>query len=99
MAKPCASDGVGEALWSRARLLHHPRSWPWYLCPPGDATVHHTGRALGGDQTVIKLPTLAVQVYTIRDFIKTPRACAASMANVRAIGYPAVQLDLEHHPD
>lgn len=45
------------------------------------------------------LPPLAAQVYTIRDFIKTSTAFAASMARVRAMGYSGVQLDLEHHPD
>jgi len=45
------------------------------------------------------LPGLAVQVYTIRDFIKTENDFAASMRRVRAIGYTGVQLDLEHHPD
>lgn len=44
-------------------------------------------------------PQLAAQVYTIRDFIKTADAFAASMQRVRAIGYDGVQLDLEHHPD
>ena len=52
-----------------------------------------------GGWPVMKTPPLAVQVYTIRDFIKTARDFAASMAKVRAIGYTAVQLDLEHHPD
>lgn len=44
-------------------------------------------------------PQLAVQVYTIRDFIKTVTDFAASMRKVRAIGYTGVQLDLEHHLD
>lgn len=44
-------------------------------------------------------PQVAVQVYTIRDFIKTVPDFAASMRKVRAIGYTGVQLDLEHHPD
>ncbi len=45
------------------------------------------------------IPDLAVQVYTIRDFIKTETDFAASMRKVREIGYTGVQLDLEHHPD
>ncbi len=44
-------------------------------------------------------PKLAAQVYTIRDFIKSIDAFAASMQKIRAIGYDGVQLDLEHHPD
>lgn len=44
-------------------------------------------------------PQLAVQVYTIRDFIKTVPDFAASMRKVHAIGYTGIQLDLEHHPD
>jgi sugar phosphate isomerase/epimerase len=44
-------------------------------------------------------PPVAVQVYTIRDFIKTVPDFAASMRKVRAIGYTGVQLDLEHHPE
>lgn len=47
----------------------------------------------------MRLPHLAAQVYTIRDFIKTPSAFTASMARLRTIGYTGVQLDLEHHPD
>lgn len=35
---------------------------------------------------------LAVQTYTIRDFMKTPEDFAASMAKIAKIGYPAVQL-------
>lgn len=35
---------------------------------------------------------LAVQLYTIRDFIKTERELADSLAKISAIGYPAVQL-------
>ena len=44
-------------------------------------------------------PKLAVQVYTIRDFIKTADHFAESMQRVAALGYDGVQLDLEHHPD
>lgn len=44
-------------------------------------------------------PQVAVQVYTIRDFIKTVPDFVASMRKVRAIGYTGIQLDLEHHPD
>jgi len=44
-------------------------------------------------------PQVAVQVYTIRDFIKTVPAFAASMRKARAIGYTGVQFDWEHHPD
>ncbi|MGH7143904.1 MAG: sugar phosphate isomerase/epimerase family protein [Planctomycetota bacterium] len=35
---------------------------------------------------------LAVQTYTIRDFLKTPEDFATSMQKIAAIGYPAVQL-------
>ncbi|MBX3010016.1 MAG: sugar phosphate isomerase/epimerase [Caldilineaceae bacterium] len=45
------------------------------------------------------VPRLAVQVYTLRHFIKTLPDFAATMHQVRAIGYTGVQLDLEHHPD
>ncbi|MEX1019596.1 MAG: sugar phosphate isomerase/epimerase [Litorilinea sp.] len=44
-------------------------------------------------------PQLAVQVYTLRNHIKTVPDFAASMARVAALGYAGVQLDLEHHPD
>jgi sugar phosphate isomerase/epimerase len=54
---------------------------------------------MGGGRAVMKMPILAAQVYTIRDFIKTARDFATSMTKLRAIGYTAVQLDLEHHPD
>jgi sugar phosphate isomerase/epimerase len=45
------------------------------------------------------MPPLAAQVYTIRNYIKTPDGFARSMEKVRAMGYAGVQLDLEHHPD
>lgn len=35
---------------------------------------------------------LAVQMYTLRDFLKTPQDIAASMKKVREIGYKAVQI-------
>ena len=44
-------------------------------------------------------PTLAAQIYTIRDFIKTSSAFAASMQRLQEIGYSGIQLDLEHHVD
>lgn len=53
---------------------------------------------MGGGAVMTK-PLLAAQVYTIRNFIKTEPDFAQSMAKLRAIGYTAVQLDLEHHPD
>ncbi|MES2202142.1 MAG: sugar phosphate isomerase/epimerase [candidate division FCPU426 bacterium] len=39
----------------------------------------------------MKLNQVAVQLYTLRDFLKTPAEIAASMKKVRAIGYTAVQ--------
>ncbi|MBV7331318.1 sugar phosphate isomerase/epimerase [Chloroflexi bacterium TSY] len=47
----------------------------------------------------MKKATLAAQLYTIRDSIKTVSDFADSMVKLRAIGYIAIQLDLEHHPD
>ncbi len=35
---------------------------------------------------------LAVQMYTVRDYTKTARDLAETLAKIRAIGYPAVQL-------
>ena len=37
-------------------------------------------------------PQLAVQTYTIREFTKTRRDLASSLAKIAALGYPAVQL-------
>ncbi len=36
--------------------------------------------------------TIAAQLYTLRDFIKTPRDIASTLARVKKIGYGAVQL-------
>jgi sugar phosphate isomerase/epimerase len=44
-------------------------------------------------------PRVAAQLYTIRDYVKTPADFAHSMKRVRALGYSGVQLDWEHHPD
>ncbi len=38
------------------------------------------------------VPQLAVQMYTVRDFTTTAADLAATLAKIRAIGYPAVQL-------
>lgn len=35
---------------------------------------------------------IAAQLYTVRDFLKTPEDIAASMKKIRAIGYEAVQV-------
>ena len=40
----------------------------------------------------MKLKKLAAQLYTIRDFLKTPTDIAASLKKIRAIGYQSVQL-------
>lgn len=40
----------------------------------------------------MKLQQVAAQLFTLRDYLKTPADFAASMKKVRAIGYPAVQL-------
>jgi sugar phosphate isomerase/epimerase len=40
----------------------------------------------------MKLEQVAVQTYTIRDFLKTPEEVAASMKRLREMGYLAVQL-------
>lgn len=41
---------------------------------------------------MVKLSQLAVQTYTVRDFLRTPADIAASFKKIRAIGYQAVQL-------
>lgn len=40
----------------------------------------------------MKLNQVAAQLYTVRDFLKTPADIAASLKRIAAIGYPAVQL-------
>lgn len=40
----------------------------------------------------MKISQVGVQLYTLRDFLKTPDDIAASLKKVRAIGYEAVQL-------
>lgn len=40
----------------------------------------------------MKIDQVAAQLYTVRDFCKTPADIAASLKKVRAIGYPAVQV-------
>jgi sugar phosphate isomerase/epimerase len=40
----------------------------------------------------MKIEHVAAQLYTVRDFIKTPPEIAASMKRVRKIGYQAVQV-------
>jgi sugar phosphate isomerase/epimerase len=40
----------------------------------------------------MQINQVAVQLYTLRDFIKTPEDIAASMKKVREIGYQAVQV-------
>ena len=40
----------------------------------------------------MKIERVAAQLYTVRDFIKTPPEIAASMKRVRKIGYQAVQV-------
>jgi sugar phosphate isomerase/epimerase len=40
----------------------------------------------------MKIEHVAAQLYTVRDFIKTPPAIAASLKRVRKIGYQAVQV-------
>lgn len=54
---------------------------------------------MGGNEGLMQPPIFGAQVYTIRNFIKTVPAFARSMQKLRTIGYRAVQLDLEHHPD
>ncbi len=39
----------------------------------------------------MKLSQVAAQLYTVREFCKTPADIAASLKKIRAIGYPAVQ--------
>ena len=40
----------------------------------------------------MKIEQVAAQLYTLRDFLKTPPQIAASLKRVRAIGYQAVQV-------
>ena len=40
----------------------------------------------------MKTEQIAVQLYTLRDFTKTPTDFAATMKRVREIGYDAVEL-------
>ncbi|MBE2215540.1 MAG: sugar phosphate isomerase/epimerase [Opitutaceae bacterium] len=40
----------------------------------------------------MKLPQLAAQLYTVRDFCKTAAGLAATAKKIREIGYPAVQV-------
>ena len=40
----------------------------------------------------ISKKNLAAQLYTIRDYTKTPKDIAESMKNIKAIGYDAVQI-------
>lgn len=40
----------------------------------------------------MKLEQVAAQLYTIRDYLKTPDEIDASMKKIRDIGYPAVQV-------
>ena len=40
----------------------------------------------------MQISQVGVQLYTLRDFLKTPADIAASMKKVRAIGYEAVQV-------
>lgn len=40
----------------------------------------------------MKLPQVAAQLYTLREFIKTPADVATTLKKVRAIGYEAVQV-------
>ena len=40
----------------------------------------------------MKIERVAAQLYTVRDFIKTPPDVAASMKRIRKIGYQAVQV-------
>jgi sugar phosphate isomerase/epimerase len=40
----------------------------------------------------MKLNQVALQLYTLRDFLKTPADIAATLRRVRAIGYQAVQI-------
>ena len=40
----------------------------------------------------MKLPQLAAQLYTVRDFCKTAADLAATARKIREIGYPAVQV-------
>ena len=40
----------------------------------------------------MKISQVAAQLYTLRDYLKTPAGIAASLPKVRAIGYEAVQV-------
>ena len=40
----------------------------------------------------MKIGQVAAQLYTVREFLKTPADIAASLKKVKQIGYPAVQL-------
>jgi sugar phosphate isomerase/epimerase len=40
----------------------------------------------------VKLHQVALQLYTLREFLKTPAEIAATLKRVRAIGYQAVQI-------
>lgn len=40
----------------------------------------------------MKIDQVAAQLYTIRDYLKTPKDIAASLGKVRAMGYQAVQI-------
>ena len=40
----------------------------------------------------MKITQIAAQLYTVRDFLKTPADIAASLKKIRGIGYQAVQL-------
>ena len=40
----------------------------------------------------MKINQVALQLYTLRDFLQTPADIAATLKRVRAIGYPAVQV-------
>ena len=39
----------------------------------------------------MKIEQVAAQLYTVREFLKTPADIAASLKKIKAIGYPAVQ--------
>jgi hypothetical protein len=40
---------------------------------------------------LMKLSQVALQLYTLRDYLKTPAAIRQTLKRVRAMGYPAVQ--------
>ena len=40
----------------------------------------------------MKINQLAAQLYSVRDFLKTPTEIAGSLKKIRAIGYQAIQL-------